>query len=136
VTACVCEAGIALGDVVVAHPVLGDAVEVRVVAQARFLPGAHERLAQLVVLDLLGDVRGAVELLLRNGLEAPVDRRAGELREAHRHVDQWVPVAAAGLQQEHGGGRVLAQAARDDASCGARADDDVVVPEGRHRCPI
>jgi hypothetical protein len=45
-------AGLALGDVVVAHTVLSGAVEVRVVTQTQLLGGTDEHLGQLVVLHL------------------------------------------------------------------------------------
>ena len=76
----------------------------------------------------------AVQLRLGNRLEPPVDARSGQFREPGGHVDQRVPVAATGLEQEDPLVRVLAEPGRDGAAGGAGADDDVGVALS-HRMP-
>src|SRR3546814_16413014 len=66
----------------------------------------------------------------------PVDAAvAGDLRQACRHVDEGVPVAAAGFEQQHPAARVFGQAVGKHAAGGTGTDDDVVVGEiGRASC--
>ena len=68
-----------------------------------------------------------VEVGLLLGRELPVEVRARQLAVRARLVDARVGVGTSGLEDEHGHRGVLAQAARDDAPGGARADDHVVV---------
>ena len=75
-----------------------------------------------------------VQLRLGDRLEAPVDARPGQLREPGGHVDQRVPVAAAGLEQEHRLVRVLAEPGRDGTAGRAGSDDDMGVALS-HRVP-
>src|SRR3546814_3167465 len=48
-------------------------------------------------------------------------------RQACRHVDEGVPVAAAGFEQQHPAARVFGQAVGKHAAGGTGTDDDVVV---------
>src|SRR3546814_19366304 len=58
----------------------------------------------------------------------PVDAAvAGDLRQACRHVDEGVPVAAAGFEQQPPAARVFGQAVGKHAAGGTGTDDDVVV---------
>ena len=62
------------------------------------------------------------------GVIVPVDAFVvDQFGEAGRHVDEWMPVAAAGLEHEHAPRRICAQPVRQHAAGGAGADDHVVV---------
>jgi len=68
------------------------------------------------------------ELGFGNGVVVPVDAPvAGDLGQSGRHVDEGMPVAPAGLQQQHPASRVFGQAVGKHAAGRTRADDDVVV---------
>ena len=49
-----------------------------------------------------------------------------QLHVADRNMDQRVPIAAAGLDQDYPDARVLGQPVGEDASGGAGADDHVI----------
>ena len=69
----------------------------------------------------------ALHVLLRHGFPAPARHALGHLGKAGGHVEQWVPVAAAGLDQQHVHIRVFAEAIGKHASRRPGACDDVVV---------
>ena len=75
----------------------------------------------------------AVEARLRGGLEAPVGARiAHQVEIADGDVDPVVVVLAAGLEQQHARGRIGGEPVGEQATRGARADDDGVVGIRRH----
>ena len=62
------------------------------------------------------------------GVIVPVDALVvDQLGETRRHVDERMPVAAAGFEHEHALCRIRAQPVREHAAGGAGADDHVVV---------
>ena len=62
------------------------------------------------------------------GVVVPVDALVvDELGEPGRHVDERMPVAAAGFEHEHAMRGIRAEPVRQHAAGGAGADDDVVV---------
>ena len=67
-----------------------------------------------------------LHVLLRHGRPAPGRDALGHLGEARRHMDQRMPVAAAGFEKQHGNCRVFAQPVGEHAACGTSANDDVV----------
>ncbi|MCY1417201.1 hypothetical protein D9M71_327290 [compost metagenome] len=69
----------------------------------------------------------AVEARLHLGLEGPVvDPRGQHGNHAHRSMDQYAAVAAAGFDQADADARVFAEAAGDHTACRASSDDEVI----------
>src|SRR5690606_10291096 len=76
--------------------------------------------------------RAAAQLRLRRGVVVPVHALLpDQLRQPCRHVDEGVPVARAGFEQQHAHAGVFGQAIGEYAAGGAGADDDVVVFRAR-----
>src|SRR5690606_29783423 len=70
----------------------------------------------------------------RRRVVIPVDALAvDQLRQSRRHVDEGMPVARAGLEQQHAHAGVFAQPVGEHAAGGTGTDDDVVVA-GALRC--
>ncbi len=64
---------------------------------------------------------------LRLAHESPGEARIEHrLQESQRHPHEQMIVLTTGFEQQHGTADILRKPAGNDASCGARADDDVV----------
>ena len=75
--------------------------------------------------------RAVIELRLGGGGVVPVDALlADQLGQPGGHVDERVPIARAGFQQQHLDGRVFRQAVGEHAAGRTGADDDVVEQRG------
>ena len=78
------------------------------------------------------DHPAAVERVLRDGVVAPVERRAEELRECRGDPDVELPVARARLEQQHARRGVLGEPRGEHAARRPGADDHDVVHAAKH----
>ena len=137
------EGRVAVAQAPLHAPEVGQHVGVAPAAVAELRPGVEVH-ALAAVVDVAVDRAGAAERLAARGEDAPAAGpfaglhavepvHAGVvegLDEAGGYVDERMPVARPGLEHEHGGRAVLAQAVGQHAARRARADDHVV--EGFH----